>query len=123
MRRVRATNREQTKRRLAGWLALFALAVQLTLSFGHIHAEDFAPPSVSSVAAPSDGAPAAPGVPDHDDCPICSVMHLAGTLLVPMPPQVAVPVAHVFIWRTPAEHAVVLRTARQPFQARAPPHA
>jgi hypothetical protein len=113
------------RRRLSGWLALFALAVQLTLSFGHIHAEDFhkdAAPQTYNVAGEAGGAPAAPAS-DHDDCPICAAAHLTGAAALPAPPPFAVPLPEAFAWRAAIEHRVVPRAVRQPFQARAPPQA
>ena len=115
----------RARRRLGGWLALFALAVQLTLSFGHIHAEDFhkvGAPQTFNVAAQPDGVPATPH-PDHDDCPICVAAHLTGTAALPMPPQFAVPVATPVAWRAAIERRINQPATRQPFQARAPPQA
>jgi hypothetical protein len=116
----------RARRRPAGWLALVALAVQLTLSFGHIHAEDFqkdaAPPSLNVTAVHTDPAPATPA-PDHDDCPICVAAHLTGAAAPPEPPQVAVPVAIAFAWRAAIERGIDQPAMRQPFQARAPPQA
>jgi hypothetical protein len=119
----------RARRRLGGWLALFALAVQLTATFDHIHAEDFqtkglAPPSFNVATIEGDGTPAAPNHhPDHDDCPICAVAHLTGTAPLPAPPQFAVPVATPVAWRAAIERRIDPRAARQPFQARAPPQA
>ncbi|MEI9803468.1 MAG: hypothetical protein WDN48_02085 [Pseudolabrys sp.] len=116
------------QRGLSGCLALFALAVQLALSFGHIHTEDFASSAAAATltAAPSDGAHSAP-VPlrdtDHDDCPICSVMHLAGTLVLPPPPQISLPVPKRIFWVAAVERQIDAAAQRQPFQARAPPQA
>lgn len=112
-------------RRLGGWLALFALVLQLTLAFGHIHAEDFhkdAAPPTSHVADEAGGAPAAPA-PDHDDCPICVTAHLTGAAALPAPLQFALPLPEPFAWRVTIEHRVVPHATRQPFQARAPPQA
>lgn len=116
MRALRST------RTFGGWLALFALGLQLTLSFGHIHAEDFAAAGASvaqSHNAPdnhhSDG--------DHDGCAICAVMHMAAASLAPAPPSVALPpTATLFTLVTP-DRTVLPPAARQPFQARAPPQA
>ena len=116
----------RARRRLGGWLALFALAVQLALSFGHIHAEDFqkdlAAPSLNVAAVHTDHAPATPA-PDHDDCPICVTAHLTGAAAPPAPPQFAVPVAIAFAWRAAIERRIDQPATRQPFQARAPPQA
>ena len=109
------------QRRLSGCLALFALAVQLALSFGHIHAEDFARPA-ATVAQTGD-APAQHRDTDHDDCPICSVMHRAGTLAVPSPPQMSLPVPEKIFWAAAVERPIDAAAQRQPFQARAPPQA
>jgi hypothetical protein len=40
----------RTHRRIGGTLALFALALQLVLSFGHVHPRDFAGIPGSAVA-------------------------------------------------------------------------
>jgi hypothetical protein len=119
----------RAQRRLSGWLALFALALQLALSFGHIHAEDFAA-SVAGIietahsgegaAAPDDGDRHRLG---HADCAICAVIHLAATLLLPPPPQVLLPAAETFASFAAIELHDPPRTSRQPFQARAPPQA
>lgn len=115
----------RAERRLGGWLALFALAVQLTLSFGHIHAEDFhkdKSPQTSNVAGEAGGAPAAPA-PDHDDCPICVTAHLTGAAALPVPLQFALPLPEPFAWRASIERRIEQPATRRPFQARAPPQA
>jgi hypothetical protein len=113
-----------------GWLALFALGLQLTLSFGHIHAEDFA--RANAAAAQSDGSPQ--NAPDnhndgdhpdndHDGCAICAVMHMAATSLVPAVPSVALPPAVTFVALITLDATALPPLARRPFQARAPPQA
>jgi len=108
-----------------GWLALFALGLQLTLSFAHIHAEDFARANVA--VAQSDGSPQnAPDTHhdgDHDGCAICAVMHMAAASLVPAPASVALPPATAFGAVVAPDRTVLRSAARQPFQARAPPQA
>jgi hypothetical protein len=77
-------------RQVGARLALFALLVQLVVSFGHVHV----PGAVSGrplalAGLQTDGktqsgehqVPA--GVPD-DDCPICAVMHLVASGLLPV---------------------------------------
>jgi hypothetical protein len=113
------------KMRFGGWLALFALGLQLTLSFGHIHAEDFALANVAAAQSQSapQNAPADHHDGDHDGCAICAVMHMAATSLLPGAPSVALPadiISTVFI---AAEPAALPPPARQSFQARAPPQA
>jgi hypothetical protein len=78
--------------RRAGWLALFALWLQLALSFGHSHAEDFAGfgapphPETAQVVADRSVPPGAPapysGGLAHDDCAICAAMALADSLVL-----------------------------------------
>ncbi len=115
----------RSKRSWGGWLALFALGLQLTLSFGHIHAEDLAP---LNVAAQSQGASQNAPADDHHDgdkdfCAICAVMHMAGTTLLPSPPAVALPVDVVSAVVVVADLTALQPPARQSFQARAPPQA
>jgi len=115
-------------RRFGGWLALFALALQLTLSFGHIHAEDFAPAqalSTSAAGANHSGAGSSShNVPDHDDCPICATTYLLATLVMPLPPMVALPLEHVSIVLADFGSRYLAPAApSRLFQARAPPQA
>ncbi len=118
MRWVRQT------RRFGGWLALFALALQLTLSFGHMHAEDFAPAAIQTSTAAGDdgGAPA-----DHDhglghhDCDICATMAMLASLVVPLPPSVALPAYSRFIVLAETGPQIVFGFVPRQFQARAPP--
>lgn len=113
-------------RTFGGWLALFALGLQLTLSFGHIHAQDFQ----AKDFAPANGTAAgqsqnAPGNDHHDNdrdgCAICAVLHLAATSLVPTPPSIALPPAATLFTLITPDRSVLPPSARQPFQARAPP--
>lgn len=119
-------------------LALFALAIQLALSFGHFHFEPaHAGPAVqiglSDVDLSSvDGvvAPEASQQPsDHHDsdrhpganCAACVLLSLAGNLLLSTPPVLLLPDAiELLLLVTDAEFAH-LNSARLPFQSRAPP--
>jgi hypothetical protein len=113
--------------RIGSWCALFALTIQLLMSFGHLHfASSAAAAALTSAAAePLAGAPGdTPTVPKHgrvaDYCTICASIHLAG-LLTAEPPS---------MWRlhpSSGEHLNVLVDATAsshfelPFSARAPP--
>lgn len=115
--------------RFGGWLALFALGLQFTLSFGHIHAEDFAPANTAVTQnqnAPQN-APSHQNDSDHHDgndfCAICAVMHMAGTSALPGAPSVALPVDIVATVFVAADLTALPPSARQFFQARAPPQA
>jgi hypothetical protein len=119
----------RTKMRFGGWLALFALGLQLTLSFGHIHAEDFAPANtaVAQNQTVPQNAPSHQNDGDHHDgndfCAICAVMHMAGTSLLPGAPSVSLPAAITFVVFAAADLTALPPSARQSFQARAPPQA
>jgi hypothetical protein len=114
-------------RRLGAGLGLFALLLQLSLSFAHVHPEDLLGASAVGVVDKAAGNVLAdrdspvPGAP-QDDCPICAVMHLAGTIVLPDPPAFAVPTEFTvaaFVADDLAKIDVVSR--RLPFQTRAPP--
>jgi hypothetical protein len=111
-----------TRRRLSGWLALLALAIQLAVSFGHMHREDFVHgrPGLT-VVTQGNGVP--PGDPDDDHltCDICATVHLAGTLLLPAPPAIALPAEITIARLTASEHPATQRTAAIAFNARGPP--
>src|SRR5690349_16088643 len=77
----------RSRSRLGAYLALFALAFQLAVSFAHVHLEHarpIAPGARAQLAAEQGSAPSSPS--DHegladDLCPICNLIHLAGTLV------------------------------------------
>jgi hypothetical protein len=107
-------------------LALFALAVQFVLSFGHVHLDQVhAAPAGLSVASLQ--APPGPGTDHHqhhpgDPCAICVVMAMAGTALFAAPPVLLLPRAAVLLQRiTEAEfeHFDAISGAPQP---RGPPN-
>ncbi len=119
-------------------LALVALALQFGLSFGHFHAgaAQAAALAVQSVAAPSDiavtpdvAAPSA-ALPDshHDsdrhpgeDCAICAVIAMAGTVLFAEPPLLRLPQAEAFLYLVTDAAFVDLNAVSVAFQPRAPP--
>ena len=124
-------------------LALFALAIQFVVSFGHFHAvaaqaaqaiqPDTAPFELSyanGLTAPSAVAEAAqqqsPFAPDSDQqqsdpCAICAVMALANAVLFATPPILLLPQAIEFLYLTTDAEFVHLNSARVAFQPRAPP--
>jgi hypothetical protein len=117
------------KMRFGSWCALFALAIQLGLSFGHLHlASTAATAALASAAAePLAVAPDDTPTPTKhsrvaDYCTICASLHLAG-LLTAEPPSVST------LRPLSGERLKVLIEAPsgiysgQPFNARAPPHA
>jgi hypothetical protein len=124
MRRLRSI------RRLGAGLGLFALLLQLALSFGHVHPEDLPGVSAASTAAVAGKVQSAnpaqdrhtPGTP-HDDCPICAAMHLAGTIVLPDPPALAVPAQFTVTVFLADDLVAIVIPRRLPFQTRAPPTA
>ena len=119
-------------------LALFALAIQFALSFGHFHgvAAEAAPASVSAPTAAADisgdtlGAEATSqqSPASHhgdqqpvDNCAICAVMALAGTAMVSPPPVLSLPQAYEFLYLAADAEFLHLKFVGVHFQPRAPP--
>jgi hypothetical protein len=125
-REVTAMGWFRSRSRLGAYLALFALAFQLAVSFAHVHLEHASPIAAGARAQLADQASAPSSRSDHEDladdlCPICSLIHLAGTIMpAEMPP---VPLPQVFgSLRLKAAVAIdVSASHRVVFQARAPP--
>jgi hypothetical protein len=103
-------------------LALFALAVQFTLAFGHVHA-DFATatPGVVASIAPSSSDHDTDSAPGHDACAICAVTAMTGTGIASAPP--ALPLPHAFnAPRLAARPEVAIASPRlRAFPPRGPP--
>jgi uncharacterized iron-regulated membrane protein len=86
--------------------ALFALVVQFTLAFGHVHvgnadARAIAPAATAFNVTPDE--PIAPTPSDHDQnsadglCAICVTIHLTGAAQVAVAPALPLPVNHRLI--------------------------
>ena len=123
----------RSRLRWGSYLALFALAFQLALSFGHVHIEGGEPlsghastlfavhPSNASEAAVDPAGKETPALAD-DCCPICTLIHLAGALL----PAAAPAVSRLAVFeQAPFVAAVEFDLPRphyySPLGARAPP--
>jgi hypothetical protein len=124
-------------------LALFALAVQFALSFGHFHgAAAEAAPTIQSGPVHSDvshanGLAAADAVGElvqqrpasnHDSdrqqidaCAICAVLALANAMLFATPPLLLLPQAIEILYLSTDAEFIHLNSARVAFQPRAPP--
>jgi hypothetical protein len=108
------------------WLALAALALQLAVSFAHVHVVGVRlaryGTAVTSAAVEKDRFPAPePGGAGDDYCAICASIQLAANSLVPQTPQLP----SIFVFRT-IDHAcrvarACLAAGQTAFQARAPP--
>jgi hypothetical protein len=117
-------------------LALFALALQLALSFGHFHGgvAQAAPAmqsglakGVSIVDAVGEDAQLQPPS-NHDSdrqpsdtCAICAVLALANAMLFATPPLLLLPQAIEILHLSTDAEFIHLNSARVAFQPRAPP--
>ena len=128
-REVTAMGWFRSRSRLGSYLALFAVAFQLAVSFAHVHLDHVRPAAASAFAEAAAStkqvdAPTAPA--DHesladDCCPICALIHLAGTIAPAETPPLPLP---GMFFRLRHETAVAFDLTAQPrvlFQARAPP--
>jgi hypothetical protein len=115
--------------RRGSWFALVALAINLGLSFGHIHAIDhrgFAHPSASqiiAIASPDDGQ--SQGHRDGDGvdllCPICMAAGAVGHALASAPPALRLAFTESQIDLTIEPADTVPQSPRAAFQSRGPP--
>jgi len=117
----------RSRSRWGSYLALFALAFQLAVSFAHVHLDHVSPVLAGARAQLAGEQASAPSSPsDHENladdcCPICALVHLAGTILPAETPPLPLP--HIFL-RLRHETAFAFDLTAQPrvlFQARAPP--
>jgi hypothetical protein len=124
-------------KRRGALLALAALALQITLAFGHVHLNDlhlrgvtgglrgttFAPYR-ATLAQTLPQAPAQNSNDDDDYCAICASIFLVSTSFTPVPPVLPVPIGFQRI-EHPFDHAHGGTEPRRrlAFQSRAPPAA
>ena len=78
--------------------ALFALLIQFTLAFGHIHA-GHADGNAAAVLALADDGVGSPATPDTDHsadgiCAICATIHMSGSAQAAAPPALPLPVTY-----------------------------
>ncbi|MDH6262980.1 DUF2946 family protein [Bradyrhizobium sp. BR13661] len=117
-------------------LAIFAMLVQIALTFGHSHWFAQAAPLAQSqlsdhaktIASPDSAAaqkqsPASPDreQPGDDICAICALVAMAGTVISATPPLLLLPQAVELLYRTTDAEFVHLESASHAFQPRAPP--
>jgi hypothetical protein len=115
--------------RQGSWFALVALAINLALAFGHVHAFDGsgaerAGALIAAIAAPQ-GDGTTPNHPaDHQAdylCPICMAAAAMGAALAPSPPALPVEFADAPIDHAIEQATAVPRPPRAAFQSRGPP--
>ncbi|WP_441234267.1 DUF2946 domain-containing protein [Bradyrhizobium sp. 930_D9_N1_4] len=119
-------------------LAMFAMLVQFALTFGHSHWFAQAAPLSQASLQQTDGgksiaaidrvaiekqSPAGPDreQPGEDNCAICAVVAMAGTVVSATPPLLQLPQAIDLLYRTTDAEFVHLKSAGTAFQPRAPP--
>jgi hypothetical protein len=118
-------------KRCGALLALAALALQIVLSFGHVHLDGVrAGDSHSSVVAhkavvaqASPQAPAQNPGSDDDYCAICASIYLASTSLTAHAPPLPVPLGFERIALTFTTDRGIAEPRRTAFRSRAPPAA
>ena len=114
------------------WLAFFALACQLLLSFGHVHVGKFGGGSAAWAAVESGDASAdVPPLPPQknssglggDFCAICANISLANTLVLPILALILAPSLFTEVLRWSVAATEPASFDHVPFSARGPPHA
>ena len=107
-------------------LALFALAIQLVLTFGHVHgiSAGTAESALSALTHQAQNS-ANPGNSSNGssdyDCPICALIQLASTSAVSAPPALPIPATFVVLRLQAPEQLEWAASPYVPFQARGPP--
>jgi hypothetical protein len=112
--------------RRATWLALFALAINLTLAFGHVHVLDSSgrPPAlIAALAAPHEAHHHHHPGNGHADyfCPICMAATAMGTALAPTPPALPVVLTTSAIDHPIDRSSEAPRPPHTAFESRGPP--
>jgi hypothetical protein len=114
--------------RHGSWFALVALAINLGLSFGHIHAiggKDFQHrfTSIAAIASPDDGP--TPGHHDGDPadlfCPICMAASSVGHALASAAPALPLVFAESQIDQAIEPAIAIKQPPRAAFHSRGPP--
>jgi anti-sigma factor ChrR (cupin superfamily) len=119
----------RSKLHLGTRLALFALAVQTILTFGHVHLGNLATPAAkSAIVAGSGTVMLSEQAPSHDsggaldtDCPICALIQLAATSVPSVAPALQLPLSPGSIRLQAAAELASASPTHLLFQARAPP--
>jgi hypothetical protein len=122
----------RSNRGVVAWLAFFALACQLVLSFGHVHAGQFGGGSTSWASTKTGDGPAnsPPSSPPNqpiglagDFCAICANISLANTLILPILAIVLTPRLFTGILQWSLAASQPASFDHFPFSARGPPQA
>jgi hypothetical protein len=121
----------RTNRGVAAWLAFFALACQLSFTFGHIHIGKFGLGLTKQITVQTtDAAVDAPPSPSKDPaglagdfCAVCANINLAGALILPILAIILAPGLFTNVSRWSLAVSEPSSFDHLPFRARGPPHA
>ena len=112
--------------RHGSWLALVAIAINLALSFGHVHVAGRA--SDRNLVVAAIGASDRGNVPGHSDdpradylCPICIASSAIANAMAASPPAIALQLTATVVDRTIPPVRIAVALPRAPFQSRGPP--
>jgi hypothetical protein len=111
--------------RRGAWFALLALAVNLGLSFGHIHGMEgrrYAS-QIASLVSPDNGQTQGHQDGDQADllCPVCLAISAMGQALASAPATLPLVLAEASVERTIEPDIVVPQPPRAAFHSRGPP--
>jgi hypothetical protein len=114
------------------WLAIFALACQFVLTFGHVHTGSIGAVSAALAisADRSDGSAGAPPSPAHkrptglaqDFCAVCNHIGLANALVLPVSPAAIPPISFIQDLHWLSAATAFASRDHFYFNARGPPH-
>jgi Protein of unknown function (DUF2946) len=112
--------------RHGSWLALVAIAINLALSFGHVHVAGQVSDRgliVAAIGAPDHGkVPGHPDGPLGDDlCPICLAWSAIGNAMASAPPAIPLQLDAKLVDRPIAPVRLAVSLPRAAFQSRGPP--
>jgi hypothetical protein len=125
----------RANRLFGGCLALFALAIQLVISFAHIHPQTLSPRPELALAAKASGATVLAdgessfggrtdnhggGLP-HDSCAICASINLISSALTAQGPVLSIPANFDSVQLQSISDFEFQQSRHSLFQTRAPP--
>lgn len=113
----------RTNRHFGARLALVAVALQLVLTFGHVHIRAAAVASAIEASHASHTAPLSPGHsgPGDSNCPVCTLIQLSAISAPSVAPELPLPIAIDLVTLQPGNMLAVRIALPASFQARAPP--
>ena len=114
----------QASKLIVVMFALTALCVQFVASFGHVHLD-----LNHALEAAHAGTPGSDQdsdqLPSHDedehDCPICQLLSLVASAVIPLPPDISAPALFTAHRELPCLVRIASAITAHDFQARAPP--